>query len=300
MATALSEPLFMAQGPDDVYWTSIAGDEVRRANKFDGGTAQFGGGVVVDQPFGIAADDNAVYFANYGSSGTVVRCPFSGCTAQSILFDAGTQASAITINANFLYWLQPFFDEIDRMPATGGSAVAVASPDTANNFSGRAWLASDGTYAYWSEPKNGTIMRQTQSGNPETVAGNIVLPMRIRLDGGNIYYVAGGSGNHDGAVGFISASADAGVPQTFSTTEQNPWDLTVDATYVYWTTEGDFSGATPVGNGAVYRAPKGGGTIEQLAGNLSDTRGIVVDDRAIYFATAAKSNADGTVWRLAK
>ncbi len=302
MVTKQSGPIWLAQLGNQVFWSDYNGNDVTSADKFDAAVHVLAGDPLIDQPWGIVADDTKIYVVNEGT-GTVLGCGPDQCDLSSVLYDGGLQPTVAAVAGNYVYWMEPYLDSISRTPKTGSFVQSLASPDTSNGDAQFACIASDGTYVYWSEPANDKIRRQAVAGNPADVfaltAG--AFPTALLVDGTTLYFVAQGSGNGDGLIGFGNLDGTGG-PQTLAGSQQLPWAITTDATYIYWTTSGTFASEdVPNGDGGVYRCEKTNCTTPvQLAGSLMDARGIAVDDRAIYFTTYATGTGDGTIWRLAK
>jgi hypothetical protein len=303
IATKQSGPIWLTQLGSQIFWSDYNGNDVTSADKFDASIHVLAGEPIIDQPWGIVADDSKIYVANEGPASDVLGCQPNQCDLSSVLYDSGLMPTVVAVAGNFVYWMEPDVDSISRVPKTGGAIQNLASPDTSNGTSQFACIASDGTYVYWSEPANDKIRREGVAANPTDVftLSSGAFPTALLVDGTTLYFVAQGSGNGDGLIGFGNLDGTGG-PQTLADKQQLPWAITTDATYIYWTTSGTFDGNDlPNGDGGVYRCEKTNCTAPvQLVGNLMDARGIAVDDRAIYFTTFATGTADGTIWRLAK
>jgi DNA-binding beta-propeller fold protein YncE len=303
LATKQGGPIGLAQLGDRVYWTDYGSSDVTSADKLDASLHVLGTSPLIDQPWGIAADDSKIYVANSGGASTVIACQPDQCGLSGVLDDGAVQPTAVSLAGNFLYYMEPYIGEIYRTPKYGGVVQDLATTSFFYGDELFAFVVSDGTYVYWSEPNTDKIRRQAVAAQPVDVftlsPGS--FPSALLIDGTTLYFVAQGSGNADGIIGYGTLDGTGGA-QTLASKQQLPWGLAVDANYLYWTTSGTYgANDVPNGDGGVYRCEKVNCTTPvQLAGNLADARGIAVDDGAIYFTTYATGNGDGTIWRLAK
>jgi hypothetical protein len=297
-------PFFVAQYGARVAWTNFIGNSVASADKVDGSMTLVAADPLADQPIGIAMDDGGLYFANSGLSGTVLHCKGDTCSPSDVVYDGGFTNTDLARNGAFVYFLQADGNEVDRMAPDGTGRQSIATTDT-NNF-GRllSRIATDGQYIYWSENFNDTILRKPiGSGTPQTIftASSGAGPSALLVDGQTLFFAVLGADNGKGTIS--SSGLDGSNVQTLATAQRFPYALAVDANYIYWTTEGDFdTNNKPTGNGGVFRCSKSGcgGSPDQLASNLTDARGIAVDDTNIYYATFETGSGDGVIWKLAK
>ncbi len=308
VAIALNQggPFMLTAFGSRIYWTNVIGSTVMSADKVDASTTLLAAtGSGVDSPIGLDVDDSGVYFANNGSSGTVIRCDLDGCPSPQVLYDAGFGNSDLHLNGGSVYYLEADFNEIDRVPVGGGPMVPVAMPDTANNFALLARIATDGTYIYWSETYNDKIVRKKLSGGAAQTIYSLptnAAPSPLLIDGTTLYFATLGGANGAGSIAYGNTDGTGGV-QTLAAAQHYPYALAIDSTDVYWTTEGDFDmNSKLTAPGGVFRCAKTGcgGTPVELASGINDGRGIAVDDRAIYWASFETGTGDGKIWRLAK
>jgi hypothetical protein len=73
-----------------------------------------------------------------------------------------------------------------------------------------------------------------------------------------------------------------------------PFDVGVDATHVYWTAASEDIAAR-----GIWRVPKGGGEVEQIAGGTFPNR-LVVTDTLVYWSDSGDEMIAGSIWRWAK
>jgi hypothetical protein len=313
IASGLPGPFLLAQYGTELYWTDLVTSTVETASKsqVDGSAGLFA--VAAGNYFGIAADDSGVYFTDLSPGGAVYGCPLPGCPSsisQFTLYAIGGMTNTdIQVNGGWLYWLQADGDEIDRMLEADANAVPQKVATTATtSTTGLAYLsriATDGTRMYWSEAVDGRILTK-----PITSGANATLftfpagtsPSAIHYDTGVLYF-ATFTGNNGSGIVYYGSPDGGGGAQPLASNQKYPYAIATDTQYVYWTTEGDFpADGGAASGGGVFRCAKSGcgGNPQQLASNLTDARGIVVDDTAIYFTTYGSGNNDGAVWRLAK
>jgi hypothetical protein len=131
-------------------------------------------------------------------------------------------------------------------------------------------------------------------GGTVTTIGSLAAnaaPGDIRVDGANVYFTAYEYG--DGQVG--RAPLDGGATATLASGQTDTFDLTTDATNVY------FTNATT--HGSVVMVPVVGGTPTTLVTNQFSPTAIAVDSTSVYWSTAACAIADagacGVVQKMA-
>jgi hypothetical protein len=301
-------PFMVTQFADRVFWTDFEGSTVQSADKVDASMNLIASGTNgADMPIGLAVDDSGVYFANNGTSGTVLACSNpANCQVATTLFDAGFGNSDLALNGGDVYWLQSYGDEVDRVPITGGNYQTLAMTDTNSNAALLARIATDGQFIYWSETNNDIVRRKSLTGGTPTTIYTVSsgsAPSALLLDTGVLYFATFGVNNGTGTIASGSPDGTGGA-QTLAASQHNPYALASDSEAIYWTAECDFDTSENVvmGTGGVLSCAKAGcgGNPTVLATGLSDARGIAVDDVAIYFATFETGMGDGKIWRLAK
>ena len=290
-------PIFIAQYGSQIYWTDAIGNTVGAADKLDGSTSIFAGNA--NNPFGIGADDSGVYIAN---SDTVWQCPLAGCPSPVTVFDAGSGNTDLALGGGLALWLDTGNQVIHSMPEPKGP-IGLAAPTSSgiSNVDDLKRLTTDGANVYWSETFDDVIMKAPIGKTPSTTLFTVSSgsdPSAVHYDSGVLYFATLGASNGTGTI--VAGALDgSGTMTTLAASQHYPYTIATDATYVYWTAEGDAPNYT---GGAIFRCAKSGcgGNPDQLASNLTDARGIAVDDVALYFVTYETGNGDGKVWRLAK
>jgi serine/threonine-protein kinase len=112
---------------------------------------------------------------------------------------------------------------------------------------------------------------------PIVVASGQRRPIDIVTSDSRVYWINGGSGEHDGAV--MSARPDGSAITVIASGQSRPSGMAVDGTHVYWVNYGD---------GAVTRAPIRGGEPEVLTSGQRGPRSVAVGALGVYW-----TNGDG-------
>jgi hypothetical protein len=237
----------------------------------------------VDAPSGITVDDTNVYFTLY-LAGQVAKCPLAGCgVAPTILSSGDTGSNGIRVNATTLFWAN------EGGGIGGGSVKRCALPScTQKTTIGTGtlveWVALDQNNVYWTSSYDGTAWSCALggcSGSPTSIASGLTVPWGLAVDSTNIYLaVWNGSINapapNGGVIQSCPLAGCTGAPILYSNGENQPWEIAVDATYVYWTGFKD---------GTVKRCPiagcSGGPTL--IASDEGGPSGIALDADNVYW-----------------
>jgi hypothetical protein len=198
-------------------------------------------------------------------------CPSGMATVATDVESPGGMA----IDANNVYWTSPLAGLVLSVPRCGGSVSTLASIPGAYP----AAIAIDSTHAYFTAPSDNAVMKvPLVGGAPTTLASNQTSPINIATNGTTVYWLASGF-SQTGAL--LSVPVAGGAPTTLAAapdSEAQLRGLTLDATYVYWTNEGDPGSE----NGAILRMPLGGGAITTIAAPAGDPAAITVDSTYAY------------------
>ena len=243
----------------------------------------------------------------WGLSGDIPRWPIAGGTTTS--FTSSYSPKQLAVDAHNLYFATN--DEIIALPKAGGAAVVLATKQGSINR-----LDIDATHLYWTTaPPSGELRRVAKSGGAVTVlVTGMTIPRGLAVNGQQVFWgdgselfklpAAGGVTTQLAAVTVHSLAADAtdvyltdysgnvqtvpvagGALKVLASGQNNPHELTVDATHVYWPTR--------LG-GTVMRVPKGGGALEAIAKQQNYPWAVKVDATHIYWANLT------ALWRVPK
>ncbi len=317
LASNQSYPQALAVDLSTVYWATLYNFQVDKIAK-DGGTSSILASNEI-YPSGVAIDTTNLYWVDrgYGSAdGLVRKMPLAGGPPVSIVSGLSSRPTAITVAGTEIYYATL------GTQGTDGSVVRVSisnDPDAgAGTVVGAAQnnptsLAADTTGVYWTNygsyvapdagPQNGAVMRCAVpgcQGGPEEVAGAQMHPRGIAVDANNVYwtnYGSGQSGVSDGSVmkapkGAASAGdGGANGATMLASGLLYPDGITVDATYVYFTTRA----------GLVQRVPLAGGKAPETIATIVQSYPIALtaDDKFLYFATPS-GPAGGSIQKLLK
>jgi outer membrane protein assembly factor BamB len=277
------DPIGLALGDADVYWTNYSSGQVRSINK-NGGQP-----VTVDDapgtyPWGIAVDSTRVYWSvpNFYSGGTnaaIMSIPLAGDAATTLASNLDGPRLVVAGSAN-VYWTSYGPSAVESVPLDGGSVATIASDPQ-----GGAGLAIDATNLYWSTAAG--IFKAPLAGGAATSIGPAAAA--VAVDATNVYYVTA-TPNGSGVVALVPIAG--GMPTTLASGRTGSLPaVAVDDQNVYWI-EGDGT----IADGAVAAVPRSGGVVAILVSGLSDPSVIAVDGSGIYF----NNSAGGLVEKIPK
>jgi hypothetical protein len=271
-------------------------------------------------PGQLVLDLDYAYWTNYGSSttkGSIYRVRKDSLNPTLIADGNETAAWGIATNdtTGTVYWTtQNAVSHVSSALKVSGQATVLAS--TTGRLRG---AALDGSYLYWANYEQNTIMRinvAAAGAQPETVAQapTVARPNTIVFDATNVYWTNEGTpvaSTSPGAtpqstpvtgsvIAMTKASIGTGSPAftALVTTQDKPRGLVVDATNVYWT--------NATANGAVGRIAKDGSAAQVptfIATNLGQPREVALctgtncESDPYLYVTAYTG---GTILRLAK
>lgn len=224
--TEHAQPFMMVVDGTHLYWTRRQGDHtVMRMPKTGGAEQILAAG---SYPTGIAVDGEFVYWANYWScqtctTGDVRKVPLAGGTT-TVLSDNEPFAAYIATGGGMVIWS----DEHVEQHSGKIRAWSASGTETLAFKQGRPhFVTADGSYAFWTAPTDGTVMRAllTGEGTPEALATGEVGPGGIMRDGDRLYWLADES---------LRSMAITGGPVTTVHAPVKPANIVQDSTSFYW------------------------------------------------------------------
>ena len=227
---------------------------------------------------GLLACGDSVDLGSNGSNGPSEP---AGTRTVEILADQQYVTSALAVDETHVYWANSGrrsngFDDgtVQRIPKAGGPTELLGTA-----LEGPSALALDATHVYWMQD-NGLLRVPKSGGTPEArgYSGG-----GIAVDDGSVYWT-------DDAKVQRAAKATLETPADIAVQQQNAHDLVVDATHVYWASQGRFdaSQASLYVDGSISRALKGGGPTEVLAAQQHGATSVTLHDGRLYWITEGR------------
>lgn len=207
----------------------------------------------LDHPSYLALDATSVYWTIGGSSGSVWKCPRSGCVgAPTELAALQEKPVSLVVDGANLYWANITTGSVVTCPI-GGCGLPTVLGTTPGPQPYTYNIAVDATNVYWTGQNSGVVMKCAKAGcggTPTVLASGQQLPHGIATDGTNVYWVNRSNGTaNSGTIQKCAVGGCAGGPTTIASGQDTPSKIAVDGTKVYWTGGG-------AGGGTVMTAPK--------------------------------------------
>jgi sugar lactone lactonase YvrE len=248
------------------------------------------------RPWGVAVDDQYIYWSESNAPGQVMRANIDGTLASSLL-GATTVSNptrlALHIDALYFITVNMSAGEVYKIPLRPtGAPVALAGGQMMPDG-----IAFDAGFLYWSTSGDDTvwIYNLTTGTMPSTFAPSQPSPGAIIARGGVIYWVNHGTGTP--GTGQVMRADTASGPVVAADMQDTPVALDSDGQYLYWT---NFANGN-ANAGSVARislADIGTGAAPQVvASGLSNPRNIVVGPGHIFWTNSVPG---GSVMRVEK
>lgn len=276
----------IAANSTHIYWSAFLGAGNTELKYFDKATYTLTA-VPNTLVMSITADDTAVYWIDSDSTNprAVYKMPATGGTI-TMLASWQDSPGSITVDDTAVYWLT--YSEIMTIGKDGtGLSGVYGAPELQERNDA---LAVDNNNVYWIYGGDVFMMPKT-GGLPVTLVAGFGFVDGIVTDGINVYW----RNQNTSEIGAVSVSG--GPVTVLASTLQNPVDLVVDTTHVYWVEYG-YSGMV---SGAVRKVPKAGGAVIDLAGVQDGPYAMAIDDTHVYWVSVGVTpSSPSTVQRVGK
>jgi sugar lactone lactonase YvrE len=252
LVSAVDGPQAVAVHGSHVFWATSGTNKpvyLMMAN-LDGAEVTTIASLPGAHPSAIAVDDNAIYWTDW-VLGTVTRVNLDG-THNTVLASSQSFPGAIAVDATSVYWVD------EGMNAAPGSIMkcSLSGTNVSTLAAGQAnpgRLAIDATSVYWAvspSQSTGKVMRVALDGTGVTVlaSGSYANPWSIAVNSAAVFWldqgsdeVSGGMTVADGAV--MRVGLDGTAASVVASQQPNPRGIAVDATDVFWASEGTNEGS---------------------------------------------------------
>lgn len=267
-----------------VYFTDQDGGTIERAPKGGGPRELLQTGQ--DQPYGVVATGEQLYWTTFVEGGSVWRAALPDAFPMALSSDDFPRM--IQLVDGFVYWCT--FDDVEgrvrRVPAVG---IGMPPETLAAVGSGVADLEVVGPLVYFTGHEPPPMPGLAPEGNVYVVPSDVptvpgdevqlaveqAQPWGLAVAGTSVFWVNGDGQANDQPLRLMSAAVDGmSNPTELALGQAAPWGVAADDTYVYWTDLLE-----------VKALPHAGGEVLLLAEQQNIARSIVVDDDGVYWIT---------------
>ena len=305
LASGLVNPNAIALDATHVYTTTYGDGRVIRAAKDGSSFAPIATGMKYSSGVGVAG--NTLYWTNAdftyddaGYWGGLFKCTLPACTDKSLVVAADMPNNLSEVSG--VIFLSVRNDaEIRRVNANGSGNILVA---TTNSPFG---LACDTNHCYYTSSQPNLYRAQADGGRGETAVGalNADFVGYAAVDNDRYYWAFTEENTGKGKVQSGLKNDIAGAKTTYGTDNKSgSVGVAVDATNVYWTNGGTFTGNTSNADGELLTCPKAGcpaGGPTLLADKLPNPWGVAVDEVAVYWVEYTNDlQQTGAIKKVAK
>lgn len=223
-------PRELATDGSSVYWADVGNDQLKKA--------PLGGGAVTilwngQMGFGpVAVDESHVYWFDEGSSAVMQANTDGSMPTQVATGQSGV--NSIASDGELAYWTSQ--DRIMAQDLSGGSPATLASGQTDPKS-----IAVDSTHVYWASGAwnmpDKSVRRVTKAGGGVEILATFGGAWAIALDDIHVYCAGSGPNVEDNTIWRVLKAG--GDVEILAADQPYPFDIVVDDTTVYWSSETD-------------------------------------------------------------
>ena len=246
--------------------------------------------------WGVALDQDHVYWTTLDVAGSVLRAPLDGGNIETIASNE-PQPFDIAVAAGTVFWCTAdALGHIVKAPVTGGTPEPLAAAVANTNGVGR--VKSDGTFVYYLANYNLLMKVPVAGGTPVALSlgptrSNIV---DLALFGTDLYWANSGTWNtaytlKEPGTALLAKAGVSGTPNPSALVTQLDYpqfELAVDGTHVFWSDEAAIYSTSLVGGAfttvASLSAPPVSATPPSI--HVSPILDLISDGAHVYFADA--------------
>jgi hypothetical protein len=243
-----------------------------------------------DEPYGVAASSDQLYFTTFVEGGSVWRAALPNAFPMALSADDFPRM--LQLVDGFVYWCT--FDDMEgrvrRVPAEG---IGMPPETLVSVGSGVADLEVVGPLVYFTAHEPPAMPGLAPDGNVYVAASDVptepgmetvlaleqAVPWGLAVAADTVFWVNGDGQGNAQPLRVMSVPTDAmgASPTELAQMQTSPWGVAADETYVYWT---DYT--------EVKALLHAGGEPIVLADQQNIGRSIVVDDDQVYWITRTR------------